>query len=81
MSKVNTICLRCGTVQVRSDLVEILENNDEDKYMILEEKKMCPKCKIKTNQIATKDIKMLKKSLETNPNKKLDSYILKLIKR
>ena len=77
MNKVNVICLRCGTVQIRSDVLELLD----DRYIVLNQKKTCPKCGIKTNHIATKDMKSLRKSLEADPSKKLDSYILKLVKR
>lgn len=42
---------------------------------------MCPKCKINTNFIATNNIENLRKKLEENPDKELDSYILKLVKK
>lgn len=77
MSKVNTICLRCGKVQVRTDIMENLNGS----YITLKNKINCPKCQIKTNQIATKDVKELRKKLESNPSNSLDGYILKLIKR
>ena len=77
MSKVNTICLRCGKVQVRTDILEPINN----KYIQLKKPLICPKCNIKTSQIATKNIQDLRKNLEKNPNESLDSYILKLIKR
>lgn len=77
MNKINTICLRCGKVQVRTDIMEEIN----DKYIRLSNPMMCPKCKIKTSQIATKDIKELRKKLEQNPSGSLDSHVIKLIKR
>ncbi len=77
MNKINIICLRCGTVQIRSDILEVCN----DKYILLNHKQLCPKCGMKTTHIATNDIKSLRKSLEENPNRKLDSYLLKLVKR
>jgi len=78
MSKINIICLRCGKVQPRTDVIEDINN---DKYITLQKKFSCPNCRIKTNQIATKNIQELRKELENNPNNSLDGYVLKLIKR
>ena len=61
---------------MRTDIME----NITDKYIQLQKPFMCPKCNIKTTQLATKNIKKLKKKLEKNPNSPLDSYVLKLIK-
>lgn len=77
MSKINTICLRCGKVQVRTDVVETLNN----KYVKLKQKRICPQCNIKTEHIATKDIKELRKKLEKETNESLDGYIHLLIRR
>ncbi len=77
MSKVNVICLRCGNVQVRTDISKKILNI----YEISEDQKICPKCKIKTEQILTNNIQNLRETLEENPSRKLDSYILKLIRR
>lgn len=77
MNNTNIICLRCGTVQVRTDIEEEIQ----DRYIILKDKKECPKCKRIVTHIATTNIQNLRKQLEQNPNKKLDRYILKLIKR
>lgn len=76
-TKKQIICLRCGTIQVRTDI----ENTLTDRYIILKNKNMCPRCKIDTNFIATNNIESLRKKLEENPDKKLDSYILKLVKK
>ena len=76
-TKKNVICLRCGSVQVRTDIEDILT----DRYIILKKKNMCPRCKIDTNFIATNNIESLRKKLEENPDRKLDSYILKLVKK
>lgn len=77
MTKISTICLRCGKVQVRTDIIE----NISDNYVILKEKIMCPRCKIKTNQVATNNVDNLRKKLEKNPSNSLDGYVIKLIKR
>lgn len=77
MTKIFTICLRCGKVQVRTDVIE----NINDKYIELKEKRMCPRCKINTKHIATKNIDNLRRNLEERPNNSLDGYVIKLIKR
>lgn len=76
-TKKQVICLRCGKVQIRTDI----ESPLTDRYIILKKKNMCPKCKINTNFIATNNIENLRRKLEENPNKELDSYILKLVKK
>lgn len=76
MSKISTICLTCGKVQVRTDIIE----NINGKYIELKEKIMCPRCKIKTKQVSTKNINNLRKQLEESPSDTLDGYLIKLIK-
>lgn len=77
MTKIFTICLRCGKVQVRTDMIE----NINDNYIELKEKRMCPRCLINTKQIATKNIDNLRRKLEESPSNSLDGYVIKLIKR
>lgn len=77
MTKKNTICLRCGSVQVRTDITDFIEG----RYIVLDKKRMCPRCNKNTPTIATNNIDKLRKKIEENPNKELDSYILKLIKK
>lgn len=77
MNKIHTICLRCGKVQVRTDIIK----DKDSKYTILNDKINCPECRIKTNQIATKNVQELRKKLEDNPETSLDCYVYKLIKR
>ena len=75
MEKIYTICLSCGKVQLRTDIVVELANKT---YIFLDKKMMCPKCNKPTQFIATKDIKKLKKSLANSNNKleqKLNNYI------
>ncbi len=73
----NTICLRCGKISITDNI----SSKIEDRYVVLDKKSKCPKCKIETMHIATEyDKKTLRKQVESNPNKLLDSYILKLIK-
>ena len=67
MNKVNTICLSCGKVQVRTDIVE----NLNDKYVVLSKKIMCPRCNRETKQAATKNIKTLVKKLDPAKDKLL----------
>ncbi len=76
MNKQEAICLRCGTVQVRTDLEEI----GNFPYMILETPILCPKCRIQTRHVATKDIKVLKKQLADSIYRPLDIHIFHLIK-
>lgn len=77
MTKMYTICLRCGNVQIRTDINETMI----DKYIILEKERKCPKCHIKTKHVATLNIDKLRKELEDNPNRNIDGYLLKLIKK
>ena len=76
-NKKHIICLRCGTVQVRTDIEDIIN----DQYIILDRKMACPKCGRNTNFIATNNIQELRKHLEKNPSGDLDSYVLKLVKK
>ena len=71
MNKRNIICLKCGTVQVRTDITKQIDG----KYVL--DKNNCPKCNKITSQVLTSNIKMLKKQL--NPTKDLDKRILNLI--
>lgn len=77
MNKINTICLRCGKVQVRTDIFE----NIGSKYIQINKKLKCEKCNNLTNQIATKSVQQLRKKLEKNIENNLDNYVFKLIKR
>ena len=71
MNKRNIICLKCGTVQVRTDITKKIDG----KYVLY--KNNCPKCQKITSQVLTHNVKMLKKQL--NPTKDLDKRILNLI--
>ena len=71
MNKRNIICLKCGTVQVRTDITKKIDG----KYVL--DKNNCPKCQKITSQVLTHNVKMLKKQL--NPTKDLDKRILNLI--
>ena len=62
-NKLYTICLACGNVQVRTDIVTSFGTRP---FVMLDRKSMCPKCRTLTQQIATKDIKQLKKTLESS---------------
>ena len=70
-----TICLNCGNVQVRTDIL----NNISEKYILLDKKIQCPRCNEITKMVATKNIKILKKELSLNQQSKMDTRILKLI--
>lgn len=76
MNKINTICLSCGQVQIRTDF----EKEIKDKYIVLN-KKMCPLCGKSTTQVATKNIKVLRKNLEFTKIGSLDEHIYSLIQR
>lgn len=76
MNKINTICLSCGQVQVRTDF----EKEINEKYIVLS-KKMCPLCGKNAKQIATKNIKVLRKKLECSNENSLDQHIYGLIQR
>ena len=71
MDKAYTICLSCGIVQLRTDIVEDLNNKN---YVFLDKKMICPKCHKTPQFIATKDIKKLRKVV-TNSTSKLDQKI------
>ncbi len=74
-NKVYTICLACGTVQARTDIITSFGNKP---FVMLDRKIICPKCRTLTQNIATKDVKQLKKTLESSEStlaKKLNSYI------
>lgn len=77
MTKINTICLSCGKVQVRTDL-NIIENKN---YVFLKGKQHCPNCESFTPHVATKDIKVLRKKLTENCERGQDKKVLELIKR
>ena len=77
MNKINVICLRCGNVQIRTDVLEEIN----DKYITLNKAIMCFRCNKKTSHIATQNVKDLRLKLEKNHNSALDSYVIKLIKR
>ncbi len=76
MNKQMAICLRCGKVQVRTDLGYL----GNAPYIVLQKSMICPRCGMETKHIATKDIKMLKKQLTDSIYKPLDTYIFHLIK-
>lgn len=77
MNKISTICLTCGNVQIRTDIIE----NINGKYINLKSPRMCPKCQTKTKQIATKKVQTLRVKLEKETSNSLEEHILKLIKR
>lgn len=77
MNKVSLICLRCGNIQISTDIMETIGN----KYITLNKPMMCPKCNKNTFQIATNNVNDLRLKLEQNPSSNLDSYVIKLIKR
>ena len=77
MSKINTICLTCGKVQIRTDVLE----NITGMYVNLKKPRMCPRCERTTKQIATKRVQTLRVKLEEQTNNSLDKHILELIKR
>ena len=75
MNKAYTFCLNCGKLQVRTDILE----NLNDTYIILDKKIKCPKCSKSTKHAATKNIKTLSKKI--NKENKRDRQILNLIGR
>ena len=77
MTKISTICLKCGKVQTGENMGKIMN----DYYIVLDKKMFCPNCQRKTNFIATKDVENLKEKIEKNPSEPLDSYIIKLLKK
>ena len=76
MNRQMAICLRCGNVQVRTDLEQISSSS----YIVLKRNLFCPKCQMETRQVATKDVKILKKQLSESIYKPLDTHIFNLIK-
>lgn len=74
-AKIYTLCLGCGNVQVRSDIVTSFTSKP---YVFLDKKSICPKCHKISQYIATKDIKQLKKTLVNSTNvtdQKIRNYI------
>ena len=59
MTKISTICLKCGNVQTVENMEEIMN----DYYIVLDKKMFCPNCQRKTDFIATKDIENLKENI------------------
>ena len=76
MNKNYIICLKCGTAQVRTDIDEML---DGKQYTLIAKKILCPKCRIDTQAVATKDIKKLRSALN-NSNNKTDQKILSYVR-
>lgn len=76
MSKLITLCLKCGNAQVRTDIEKVVT----ERYIVLD-KWYCPNCSKITKQIATKDTKKLRQTLEKDSKEPIDEYIIKLIKR
>ena len=77
MSKINTICLTCGKVQIRTDVLD----NITGKYVFLKQTRMCPKCERTTKHIATKKVQNLRTKLEEKTVNSSEKHILELIKR
>ena len=77
MNKINLICINCARVQIRTD-VNIQPDKD---YVFLKGKRQCPSCNEFTPQVATKDIKILRKRLAENCITNQDKKVLKLIQR
>ena len=75
MSKAYAICLSCGNVQVRTDIIDDLGSKQ---YTLLNRNICCPKCHKTSKFAATKDIKCLKKALN-KPQTNLDNRINKMI--
>ena len=76
MNKKYLICLNCGNVQVRTDINKVIAN----KYVLLDSKYNCSKCEANTKQVATNNIKILKKSI-ADSNNSLDNQIYSLLSR
>lgn len=77
MSKINIICLTCGKVQIRTDVVE----NINGMYINLKKPRMCPGCQSPTKHIATKKVQVLRGKLEEKTSNQSEKHILELIKR
>ena len=73
----NTICMKCGKVQVRTDIHLIKEAN----FIFLDKKYFCPYCEINTNHVVTNNVKVLRKKLIENCNSNIERRILELISR
>lgn len=77
MTKSNIICINCGNVQIRTDI-----NFQTDKnYVFLKGKHKCPICTSFTSQVATKDVKILRKKLTESCITNQDKKVLELIQR
>lgn len=74
-NKINVICLKCGQVQVRTDIITTIS----EKY-ILSKNIICSNCAKKTTHVLTNNIKRLKKELKDG-NTSLDKQIYHLIER
>ena len=77
MSKINTICLTCGKVQIRTDIID----NINGMYINLKKPRMCPICERNTKHIATKKVQTLRVKLEEKTENSSEKHILELIKR
>lgn len=77
MTKSNIICLNCSKVQIRTDIS--IEPNKN--YVFLKGKHKCPNCDSFTSQVATKDVKILRKRLTANCVSNQDRKVLELIQR
>ena len=71
------ICISCGNVQIRTDIF-VQEGKN---YVFLQGKHKCPVCDSFTSQIATKDVKILRKQLTENGTTRQDKKVLELIQR
>ena len=60
------ICLKCGNVQVRTNIIAELFNKQ---YAFLDKKQICPKCHRESQFVATKNIKQLRKALVNSDNR------------
>ena len=74
-NKKYTICINCGAVQIRTDILKEIK----DKYIVLDKKTICPKCKNNTKFVATNNIKILKKQLIDTHKTNMDNHLLELI--
>ena len=76
MNQAYTICLGCGNVQIRTDIVEDLKDKD---LVLIKNSKMCSKCHKIQQFVATKDIRKLKKSL-SNTNDSLGKRVNNIVR-
>ena len=75
MSQKYTICISCGKVQYKTDVVD---NIGTKIYVLSKNKVMCPKCHKEIQVMETKDINKVKMILLRSPNqieKKLGNNI------